>query len=391
MAIVHAFAVVDRRFVLCNERFEFLYFGVGRDRVWIVTLLIDVGEFELAIDSLQRLLTQLDAVLFVLSFNPIGCLAALRTVQSQLTATARLERLFGLLWLFASCTNRFSWHLIFFLLLRIKIKIKYKPKRKMKKRTHKEIEVQPCDKPESLTGAVVVPTKEGLLIDSDESRLYMFDKLLKDATLADYVEAALEVKRPSGKTIFGTVKPRDEVCYISDHNHNRAEKKPYTYKGVNHKTLRYPNHVLLVASKIQSILSHRIPHHGCHRLWTANDTLLCDKHSRGGFIDAHSDVDIHNLNLVVIFSLGQSRWLRIRNKETLRYTNVLLPHNSLVVMYGPKFQQNFTHELIRLTPSDVIWRHLSLEIRFLKGSAWYNSERQFFPQSNKEKMEDIDD
>ena len=261
----------------------------------------------------------------------------------------------------------------------------------MKKRTRKEIDVKTCEKPESLTGAILEPTKEGLLLDDDESRLYMFDKLLKDETLADYVEAALEVDRPSGPNFFGYVKPRDEVCYISDHNNNRAEKKPYTYKGVNHKTLRYPNHVLVVVSKIQSILNNRIPTHDCQRLWTATDTLLCDKHSRGGFIDAHSDTDTKNLNLVVIFSLGQSRWLRIRNKETLRYSNVLVPHNSLVVMSGPKFQQNFTHELIRLTPSDVIGQHLSLEIRFLKGPMWYNSSRQFFPQSNKEKTKDIDD
>jgi alkylated DNA repair dioxygenase AlkB len=72
--------------------------------------------------------------------------------------------------------------------------------------------------------------------------------------------------------------------------------------------------------------------------------------------------------LVLIFSLGQTRWFRIRRKEgDNQYYNIEMKHNSVLLMHGETFQQLYTHQVDKLSKSDAMYYRLSLNIRFLEG------------------------
>lgn len=86
---------------------------------------------------------------------------------------------------------------------------------------------------------------------------------------------------------------------------------------------------------------------------------------RGGSIAAHKD-DEEDWGMVIVFSLGQTRYLRVRNDVTKEFVNVEMRHNSLVVMYGDTFQKMYTHQVDRLSPNEPIGTRLSLNVRYLK-------------------------
>jgi alkylated DNA repair dioxygenase AlkB len=94
------------------------------------------------------------------------------------------------------------------------------------------------------------------------------------------------------------------------------------------------------------------------------DIVYSSKFPRGGSIGCHSD-DEMNWGMVIVLSLGQTRYFRVRRKSDGDWVNVKLGHNSLTVMYGPTFQELYTHQVDKLKEGEPVGIRMSMNARFL--------------------------
>lgn len=218
-----------------------------------------------------------------------------------------------------------------------------------------------------------IPPKFGSLVKEagihrldSENFLIVLPNILSKEVLEEYLASALKVDRVQGKAPFGSLKPRKEVCYTPDGT-------PYNYSKINHYTTKYPSHVLailpLFMQAIDSALANAgLPPSEYRELSSGVDIKYDSSIKCGGSIAAHRDDEDH-WGMVVIHSLGQTRYLRVRRNfegNVGEYSNVELSHNSLVVMYGPSFQKFYTHQVDKLSPKETIGTRLSLNVRYLK-------------------------
>lgn len=181
----------------------------------------------------------------------------------------------------------------------------------------------------------------------------------------DYTEAASHVKRDTGRSGYGQMKPRRELCYRAP-----DDAGAYVYSGVAHHTVAYTAHVLALVPEFRARVEALLPApNAFRRLSHGIDIVYSREFSRGGSIAAHSDSEHDDWGLVLIFSLGQTRWLRVRHRATQRWINVEMPHNSLVAMHGAAFQRDFTHQVDKLGKNDAVYARLSLNLRFGLGAA----------------------
>lgn len=170
--------------------------------------------------------------------------------------------------------------------------------------------------------------------------------------------AASNTDRPRGKTIFGHAKPRDEICYTQTGD-------PYAYSGIKHATRVFPFHVLMLSDEIRDLVCEYAPEFRNHVLDCGVDIIYGPQHARGGSIMAHSD-DEKPWDMVLIYSLGQKRWLRMRNKSNRdAWLNIPMTHNSVVAMFGKGCQDAWTHQIERLGANEEIGIRLSVNLRYL--------------------------
>ena len=196
----------------------------------------------------------------------------------------------------------------------------------------------------------------------DNNYVFIVKDLLDDESLSRYLSDASTVNRVRGDGVFGHKKPRYEICYTIDGN-------PYRYSNINNETIRYPQHVL----ELQSILMNRFIDESSKlglqlnkdmfELSTGVDILYTKDLKGSGSIAAHSDDEMH-WPLILVYSLGQTRYFRIRNIATKEFTNVEIPHNSLLAMYGEDFQTKYTHQIDKLKDKDELHDRHSLNIRY---------------------------
>lgn len=179
--------------------------------------------------------------------------------------------------------------------------------------------------------------------------------ILGDASLRSYIEEACKVERFTGDTAYGP-KPRREVCYTTD-------GKAYRYSTVDHKTTKYPPHVLAVVERLAAAAKLDFPESKYTQLSNGIDIAYSDEFKRGGSVSEHADKE-GDWGLVLVFSLGQSRWFRIRNVETGQRYNFLIPHNSLLAMHGETFQAKYLHSVDKLNEQERVGVRLSLNVRF---------------------------
>jgi alkylated DNA repair dioxygenase AlkB len=195
-------------------------------------------------------------------------------------------------------------------------------------------------------------------LDEVGNTIASIHKVLDPSSLCKYMEAACGVQRFPGESGYGP-KPRREVCYTVD-------GRPYRYSGVNHTTVKYPGHVLEVLPLFMKKVMELIPDNQYTWLSNGVDIIYSDEFPRGGSISAHSDKE-GDWGMVIIYSLGQSRWIRFRRIDTGEFCcNVLMPHNSLTVMSGATFQRCYTHQVDKLGNDENIGVRLSLNVRFEK-------------------------
>lgn len=204
-------------------------------------------------------------------------------------------------------------------------------------------------------------------ISNDSMVIRIVDAMPEDV-IDQYIQSAIDVHRVSGPAGFGKTKPREEVCYSVD-------GKPYVYSGVSHRTTKYPSHVLElekhISAAIDSYFTNTLKKEVEYKtLSTGVDIVYSDTFPRGGSIAAHSDDEDPEWGMVVVFSLGQTRIMRFRSKDSTQpaNVNVAMHDNSIVIMYGKTFQQLYTHQIDKLSENEPVGTRLSLNFRY-KGSA----------------------
>jgi alkylated DNA repair dioxygenase AlkB len=205
---------------------------------------------------------------------------------------------------------------------------------------------------------VVVRPDDG---DSENYLCVMHNFVRDNSKLQAYIDSAARVERHSTKSGYGRM-PREQICYTHD-------GKPYQFSGTAHPTTQFPEHV----KQMDLCIRNTFPTFGSSSLAlaphlqadTAADLLYSSKFPRGGSIAPHKDDENPDWAMVAIFSLGQTRWLRVRSERTKQFTNVELTHNSLVCMVGPTFQQRFTHQIDKLHAEEPVGTRHSLNIRYV--------------------------
>jgi alkylated DNA repair dioxygenase AlkB len=219
-------------------------------------------------------------------------------------------------------------------------------------------DVYPCSviRP-AFRGQAIVDTVGAVDLDADNKLILVHD-LLAPSELGTFIASAVAVPRYTGKSAHNSVKPRREVCYTVD-------GMPFFYSGRKHPTVKFPAHVTdLFLPRCAEALARYIPENRFQKLSNGIDILYGPEFARGGSIGAHSD-DEMKWGLVVIYSLGQTRWLRLRSKVDGTWTNVEARHNSLIAMYGDTFQSRYTHQIDKLSRTEPVHHRLSLNVRFL--------------------------
>jgi hypothetical protein len=206
-----------------------------------------------------------------------------------------------------------------------------------------------------------VKNEHGVYRMDEENSIVLLHDVLSPSEIKKYLTEASKVPRQSGRSGFG-LKPRKEICYT-------PSGQPYVYSKISHRTIRYPLHVMEVLAIIEPQVDEAItltetsPSNEYVELSSGVDIVYDSSFPRGGSIAAHSD-DEDNWGLVVIFSLGQTRYLRVRSLETKQWCNIEMPHNSVVVMHGPSFQKRYTHQVDKLHKDEPVYTRLSLNVRY---------------------------
>lgn len=220
-----------------------------------------------------------------------------------------------------------------------------------------DIKFSPCRQP-AFSSQIVVKT-DGLTELDEENSIGVIYDAFELTVLKPYIESSLKVDRISGKSAFNSMKPRREICYTITGN-------SYKYSGVKHNSAQYPDHVLDIIPKIRDHISLLFPTNTFNTISNGVDIIYDSQFVGGGSIGAHGDNE-GKWGLVVIFSLGQTRWLRIRRLSDKKWFNVEMRHNSLIMMHGKSFQMLYTHQVDKLKDSELVLPRLSLNVRFEEG------------------------
>jgi len=219
-----------------------------------------------------------------------------------------------------------------------------------------------CQRPRFL-GQSVFDNSGFFPVDPTGNAVILLRNLLSPTELEEYLSNATKVERTSSRSGYGQMKPRKELCYT-------RSGEPYVYSKIAHPTTKYPPHV----SKIMPLLEKQVDRALSAALqplrpWltpsSAVDICYDSTFKQGGSIAAHRD-DEENWGMVLIYSLGQTRYLRVKDSQTKEWYNVELSHNSLAVMYGETFQTRYTHQVDKLSPNEQVGTRLSLNIRYLE-------------------------
>lgn len=207
------------------------------------------------------------------------------------------------------------------------------------------------------------------LDEKGDNTVYLISNVLDRNQLANYLEHAITVPRVQGPAAFGNEKPRKEVFYTHC-------KESYVYSGIGHCTYAYPQHVNDVITELEDAVSS-----ACDvslpfgELDITGDICYDSSILRGGSVGAHSDDEAH-WPFIMIFSLGQTRFLRIRNKFTKEFVNIEMAHNSVVIMHGATFQALYTHQVDKLFKDEPIGTRFSLNIRYASTGERVKRRRQ---------------
>lgn len=224
--------------------------------------------------------------------------------------------------------------------------------------------LQAMDSPRPKFRGIVIDTEGYFPLDNEGNAVIRLENVLSSEEERTYLQAAAQVERKSGRSGFGP-KPRFEMCYS-------PSGEAYTYSRIKHATTTYPEHVSNLISiayvKINELLQRLGLPSSPYKYYTSGVDILYDNSfPRGGSISRHKD-DEEDWGMVIVYTLGQTRYLRVRRDLDAQWFNVEASSNSLIVMYGDNFQRDYTHQVDKLPASATVGTRLSLNVRFLKSS-----------------------
>lgn len=174
-------------------------------------------------------------------------------------------------------------------------------------------------------------TDEGLYDLTSTEKIIIIKDFLSPNELNDYISAAGSIVRTKTEISFGNIKPRLE----------------YEYNVVN-----FPEHINMINKKIlKSLTKNGIDTKST--IVSCIDALYGPDFTQGGSNGFHSETSLP-WQIMVIYNLGQTRWLRIKLENI---NNIRLYHNSLIILSG----QDFWHKNISIDKlpkdSDVYTYH----------------------------------
>lgn len=209
--------------------------------------------------------------------------------------------------------------------------------------------------------------EEGRHFLDDENSVIVIHDFFDDAELVEYEENLYSLERVQGYSCFSFKTPRKEVCFTLD-------GKPFVYSQRQKYTTKYPDFVLAIVDKILAEVSKNVPNNIFANLSTGISIEYSEEHDRGGSIGRHKDNEYKDdpllkkdgkvWGLIIVISIGQERWFRVRDDSTREFTNVKLRNNSLIAMHGKTFQEKYTHQIDKLRKNDKVGKRYSLNIRF---------------------------
>lgn len=183
--------------------------------------------------------------------------------------------------------------------------------------------------------------------------------LKKEAELDRYQVAFMGRPIPRYECIFG-----DEFNYS-------GVKRPYL-KNV-------PEHIQNLIDICKSVADKRILEitgqpNKFNKQSNGIDILYSKDFANGGSLGMHKDNESMKISkkdhwgCIMIYSVGQTRWLRIKRDSDGHYYNVPTIDNSLILMYGDTFQypapDGYTHGIEKLSADDVVGSRVTVNIRF---------------------------
>lgn len=183
----------------------------------------------------------------------------------------------------------------------------------------------------------------GWTLDYEDNSLWVFPNFLSEMDLKAYVTAASTVTRA-----------------INDLKHARtSDSRSFVRYYTGSKQV--PAHVNDLAFRVRQ----RIP--GINGLSFVADHLFGATHAGGGGLWEHSEV---GKQTVVLFSLGQTRYLRLREKrfrakdeKRANYlASVALSHNTVVILHGDTFQRNYKMSMEKFADQDQASTHHLLKL-----------------------------
>lgn len=220
-----------------------------------------------------------------------------------------------------------------------------------------DVRPQPSTRPRFKGQRVI--DQAGITHLDDANSIIIAHDVLNAKEVKSYLRGASTIARFVGKSAFNAMKPRREICYTVD-------GEPYIYSGRRHPSQQYPPHVLAAIPRWMACVDKHLPNNCFRKLSHGIDIIYGAEFDRGGSSGAHGDNELQ-WGLVIIYSLGQTRYLRVRRRSNKEFINVEMPHNSVIAMHGATFQWDYTHQVDKLPPDADVHTRLTCNIRFLEG------------------------
>ena len=140
------------------------------------------------------------------------------------------------------------------------------------------------------------------------------------------------------------------------------------YADVNQPTQTLPSHVLTMCSIVSESVSSAVAENPYTVLDNCAEYEFASTAHRGAGLAPHSDAcsESSKWGCIAMLSFGQTRWIRFSKNNAQGTINIAMPDNSIIVMYGTTFQDQYQYHVNELPANHPIGTHLILKMRFRK-------------------------
>lgn len=189
-----------------------------------------------------------------------------------------------------------------------------------------------------------------MFLDLHQSYITTIPNALTHSEILDFKELLATPMHQPTTTMFGH-RPKFYDCTFDAGDQATVPNRGYYHKPM---TEVVQNFALLLKEKIGGAPL---------QFFNANIVHYAPELARSGGRGKHADNPGANLKLVIIYSMGQTRHLKIYLDNRVVQT-VTMSDNSITAMVGPMFQQTFKHAVSKLPPTITPLDRYSFNARF---------------------------